>query len=143
MKSTFPDQVLEFNTFDKIVHGATRVHENNIVSKPSPTNDSTKKIKIIANGLKDLGLGDIRGYIAVNNTDGFKKLINFPILEQVDATHMFGIFGVDYPNASYFGLNPTATIGLTIRKMTLVHNPKAKIIEFIIDLQLGGTLVAV
>lgn len=134
--------MLEFNTKDKILEGATRTHENNLVAKPTPTNDATKKIKLIPNGLRDLGLDDIQGFITITDDDGFKKLINFPILAQVDATHEFGIFGLDYPNATRFNFNPTTTLGLSIKSIKLVHNPKAKIIEFTLSLQFAGTLIA-
>jgi len=92
-----------------------------------------------------LGLDAIKGHIAITDDDGFQKLINFPILAQVDATHEFGIFGIDYPNASRFSFDPTGGttgLGLSIKSMNLVHNPKAKIIEFTLSLQFAGTLVA-
>lgn len=147
LKSTFPDQVLEFNTPDKILEGNTRDHQNNIVAKPSPTNDGSKIIKIIPNGLKDLNLSNIQGHVKISNDDAYKKIINFPIIPQfIDPEFPFGRFGLDYPNATRHGIDPktatNATEGLTIKSLTSVHNAKAKIIEFTLNLQWGGTLVA-
>lgn len=143
------DQKIEFDTKDAIVQKITRDLNINIVKKASPTNDGTRIIKLQDNGIRSLDF-PIPGHIKISEDEKLKKLINFPLQRQVTDDFPFGIFGIEWPNASRLGFdnnvgtpgNLPAKTGLCIESLPLEHLPTAKMIKFTINLTFGGTLVA-
>jgi len=120
-------------------------YSNRIVAKPSPTNDGTRLIKIQDNGAERIGF-DISGYLKISNDAGIKKLINFAKEVQVEVTpntndHKYGKFGLDYPNSTRLGFDPTPSAGLSISTLELTHQPMGKIVAFKMRLEFGGTYI--
>ena len=139
-------QKFQFDTTTQVIESNTFGYINRIVAKPSPTNDGTRLIKIQDNGAEDIRY-DISGYIKVSSDTNIKKLINFAKEVQVEVTphandHKYGKFGLEYPNSTRLGFDPTPTAGLSIRSLELTHQPLGKIVNFKIGLQFGGTYIA-
>lgn len=140
---------IEFNTTTQITEGNTMSFANQIVAKPSPTNDGTRLIKIQDNGANDISF-QVRGYIKVDSNDAnIIKLINFAKEVQVEVSstphandHKYGKFGLEYPNSTRLGFDPIATAGLSIRSLILTHQPQGKVLNFEMALQFGGTYTA-
>ena len=139
----------EFNTSTQITEANTMSFTNQIVAKPSPTNDGTRLIKIQDNGASDISF-QVRGMLKVDSNDAnIIKLINFAKEVQVEVStsphandHKYGKFGLEYPNSSRLGFDPTPTAGLSIRSLILVHQPMGKVLNFEMALQFGGTYAA-
>jgi hypothetical protein len=142
-------QKLEFNATTQITESNTMNFANQIVAKPSPTNDGTRLIKIQDNGASDISF-QVRGYIKIDSNDtNIKKLINFAKEVQVEVStsphandHKYGKFGLEYPNSSRLGFDPLPTAGLSIRSLVLAHQPQGKVLNFEMALQFGGTYTA-
>ena len=141
-------QKLEFDTSTQVIEANVMEYSNRIVSKPSPTNDGTRLIKIQDNGAESIGF-DISGYLKISNDAGIKKLINFAKEVQVETTasphandHKYGKFGLEYPNSTRLGFDPTPSAGLSISTLELVHQPMGKIVAFKMRLEFGGTYIA-
>lgn len=135
-----------FNTTTQIAETNSFTFTNQIVAKPSPTNDGTRLIKIQDNGASEINY-QVRGYIKVSNDDGIQQLINFAKEVQVETTphlndHIYGKFGLSYPNSTRLSFDPTPTAGLSIRNLVLTHQPLGKIVVFEMTLQFGGTYIA-
>ena len=138
-------QKIEFDTKDNIAQSIIRDLAINIVKKASPTNDGTRIIKLQDNGIRSLDF-PVPGHIKVSDDANLKKLINFPLQRQINDEFPFGIFGIEWPNATRLGFDNAvdttpATTGLCIESLPLEHRPTAKMIKFTINLTFGGTLV--
>ena len=143
--AAYPAQALEFNTSTQVIESNVFEYSNRIVAKPSPTNDGTRLIKIQDNGAERIGF-DISGYLKISNDAGIKKLINFAKEVQVEVTpntndHKYGKFGLDYPNSTRLGFDPTPSAGLSISTLELTHQPMGKIVAFKMRLEFGGTYI--
>ncbi len=132
-------QKLQFNISDNILSDISRQRSNNIVQKPSPTNDGTRITKLIDNGADntgDISIGPC--YVRLSNDDATIKVWNWINLLQVDSYHLFGRFGILFPNNSKYSLDPDNTAGFAIRAMPSKNMPVDKSTEFNIDLAHGG-----
>ena len=77
---------IEFNTTTQITEANTMSFTNQIVAKPSPTNDGTRLIKIQDNGASDISF-QVRGMLKVDSNDAnIIKLINFAKEVQVEVS---------------------------------------------------------
>jgi len=127
-----------FNDTTKILQPIVLPTENNIKQIPNPTNDGSRIINVTENGLKVQNYKLI-GHIKLSEAD-HTKLKSFPIPQQITTDLPFGIFGIDYPNASVLSFTPTLTKGLSIGPYTLTHNATNKALEFDFTMLFGGKL---
>ena len=136
-----PDsQKFVFSAADDIVDKLEREYRNKITRKPAPTIDGTRLIKVTDNGIDDL-VFTMGGYFSMDNADLNRKFINWPQMRQVEtAFHLFGIFGLIFPNYTNWGFDPDNTAGLTINSISSVLNFEAKHVEFILTLGVGGNI---
>jgi len=112
---------------------------NNIVRKPPPEPFS-RRIRQTDEGVAGW-LITVEGNFIGAVGDAAAKLHNFWKLPQGDTYHVFGVFGITYPNGpSYIQtIDPAATKGLMITNKQDTHVGLTKeIVDFSIQLSYGG-----
>lgn len=136
-----PDaQKLLFTPPNDISAGIDEDHTNNIVRKVPPKPSGRKLIQT------DEGFSGkiltLHGNFIVDGNDSPDKLDDFISIAQADAYHVFGIFGIAYPNGpSYLTQDSTNTQGFMIQRKTGKHMGITKeIFDFSATISLGGEI---
>ncbi len=136
------DQILQFDSTNNIIELVDNVYQNNVSVDPATNPDGSKKTFLQDNGrLEDIV--KVTGKLLNTDTAFINNLKSFSRKLQIEsAFHKFGIFGFAYPVTDSFSLDPTDEVGyfIDILQITTAGQKKA-IVEFIITLKTGGTLV--
>jgi len=140
-------QILRFTIPDELVQNISMIYENNIKDAPVSNPDGVRRINKQDNGINTIRW-TFRGRFR-DVTNDIKTLINMAVLLQVEPTAetnalQFGKFGffTDSTILRPFNLDPTNTIGLTIKGFGLARDGIApKNFDFDVTMTLGGTYV--
>ncbi len=136
-------QILQFDsTGTNIIELVDNKYQNNVSIDPASNPDGIKKVFLQDNGrLEDIVT--ITGKILNTETTFINKLKTFSRKLQIEpAFHKSGIFGFAYPVTPTFDIDPTDELGYFIDKLQITTaGHKKKVIEFVITLKTGGTLV--
>jgi hypothetical protein len=114
-------------------------YTNNIVRK-IPPNPAGRRINQTDEGVAGW-LITIEGNFIKGSAGADTKVHAFRILPQSDATHVFGIFGIQWPNgpAQLRDMDPIPTKGLMIENVRGTHVGITKeIVDFAIRFSYGG-----
>jgi len=132
-------QKLLFTPPNDLVSGIDEEWTNNIVRKVPPKPSGRKLIQT------DEGFSGwiltISGNYLIATAESALKLFEFRRLAQADTFHLFGVFGILYPNGpSYLNIDPDNTKGLMIQRTGGKHVGITKqLFDFSVTLSFGGT----
>jgi len=131
-------QKLSFTAPDDHANGIEEVWTNNI-SRKTPVKPLGRKILQTDEGVTGWNI-TINGSWTVGTGDADTKLNLFRRLAQSDTHHIFGVFGIKYPNGpAYLNIDPSATLGLMITGTRGRHvGSSNKILDFSCGLSFGG-----
>ena len=131
-------QKLLFTAPDDHANGIEENWINNI-SRKIPVKPKGRKILQRDEGVSGWNI-TINGYWTVGTGDADTKLNLFRRLPQEDTHHIFGVFGIKYPNGpAYLNIDPSATLGLMITGTRGRHAGNSKnILDFSCGLSHGG-----
>lgn len=118
-------QFIHFNTEGLRLEAYQEVEKNNVVDIPSFNSAGTRKSSVEDNGVFVTPI-TMTGVIAASDTTNIDKLKGFRNQLQREVNpdrHIYGQFGIDWPAASSFSVDPDATVGLTIQSLQWNHNP--------------------
>ncbi len=135
-------QILEF-TDNSIVEVVDNKYQNNVSIDPVSNPDGVKKAVLQDNGRLEDSVTIAGIFNLANDSALITKLKTFSRKLQIETSfHKFGIFGLAYPVATTFSLDPSDTVGLYIDNIDITAKGQTKgIIAFTIVLKTGGTLV--
>jgi len=134
------EQKLLFTPSADMIHSLEEEWRNNIVRK-IPPKPSGRKIIQTDEGLA-AWIPVISGNFEVGAGDARTKIHNYRKLPQADTFHIFGVFGLQYPNGpSYLNIDPDDTLGFMIETTHGKHMGNTKeIMDFSISLSYGGQI---
>jgi len=136
-----PDgQKLLFTPSPDLVNSLDESYQNNIVRK-IPPKSAGRRLTQTDEGFASW-LSTISGNFEVNAGDARTKIHDFRTLPQFDPFHIFGIFGLQYPQGpSYFNIDPTDKLGFMIEATRGRHVGITKeIMDFSVSLSYGGDI---
>jgi len=134
------EQKLLFTPSADMVNSLDEEWRNNIVRKIPPKPSGRKIIQT------DEGLASwipvISGTFEIDQGEARTKIHNFRKLAQSDSFHIFGVFGLQYPNGpTYLNRDPDDTLGFMIEFTRGKHVGNTKeIMDFAIGLSYGGSI---
>ncbi len=134
-----PDgQKLIFIPSPDLVNSLDEVYQNNIVRKIPPKSRGRRLIQTDEGFASWLPV--IAGNFEVDQGEARTKLDIFRRLGQSDSFHVFGVFGLQYPNGpSYLNVDPTDKLGFMIEQTRGKHVGITKeIMDFSVSLSYGG-----
>ena len=133
-------QKLLFTPSSDMVNSIDEEWRNNIVRK-IPPKPSGRRIIQTDEGLQSW-IPVISGTFEIDSGEARSKIHDFRKLPQADEYHIFGIFGLQYPNGpSYFSIDPDDTLGFMIEYTRGKHIGNTKeIMDFSIGLSYGGLI---
>lgn len=133
-------QKLEFTFPTDLLESINEVYSNNIKRSPIPNQDGTRKVNVQENGLESYTI-TINGVFKKAPEAGISTIRNMRKIKQVDAHHIYGIFGLEVDNAPQYNIDPTNLKGLHIISTTIGYkSPQVARYDFQIQLGFGGTL---
>jgi hypothetical protein len=118
-------QFIHFNTEGLRIEGYQEVEKNNVIDIPSFNSAGTRRSNVEDNGVFPTPI-TLTGVITATDTTNINKLKGFKKQLQRDVTpdrHIYGVFGIDWPAAPAFSIDPDATQGLTIQSLQWNQNP--------------------
>jgi len=136
------EQILQFDSTNNIIELVDNVYQNNVSVDPATNPDGSKKTFLQDNGrLEDIV--KVTGKLLNTDTAFINNLKSFSRKLQIESSfHKLGIFGFAYPVTDSFSLDPTDELGYFIDTLQITTaGQKKAIVEFVITLKTGGTLV--
>lgn len=135
-------QKLLFTPPDNLAARMNDDYTNNIVRK-IPPNPGGRRINQTDEGVAGWII-TVEGDFLKDQPGATTKLHTFRTLPQSDATHVFGIFGLQYPNGPSWlqDIDPVPTKGLMIENVRGAHTGITKeLVDFSIRFSYGGDLL--
>lgn len=135
-----PTQKLEFTPSPDLVNSLDESYQNNIVRKIPPKSRGRRLIQTDEGYASWLPV--ISGNFEIAAGEARTKLHDFRKLPQSDSFHVFGVFGLQYPDGpSYFNIDPTDELGFMIEATRGRHVGITKeIMDFSVTLSYGGDI---